>query len=48
MSNPLKGVEAFTFDVFGTVVDWLFTGVRALKEKAKKSQDLNAFTDAGA
>lgn len=47
-SSSLKGVEAFTFDVFGTVVDWLNTGVRALKERAKKLQDLNAFTDAGA
>lgn len=45
-SNPLKAVEVFTFDVFGTVVDWLNTGVRVLKEKSKLSQDLGAFTDA--
>ncbi len=49
-SNPLKAVEVFTFDVFGTVVDWLNTGVRVLKEKSKVSQDPSsgAFTDAGA
>ncbi|KLO10028.1 haloacid dehalogenase [Schizopora paradoxa] len=44
-SSPLKGVEVFTFDVFGTVVDWLNTGIRVLKEKAKKAQDLKEVTD---
>jgi len=47
-SNPLKGVEVFAFDVFGTVVDWQNTGVRVLKAKATASTSRNlsdVFTD---
>lgn len=36
--DPLKGVEALTFDVFGTVVDWHGSVVRAMKQRALESQ----------
>ncbi len=29
-ANPLNGVEAYVFDVFGTVVDWYGSVTRAL------------------
>lgn len=46
--NPLAGVEALTFDVFGTVVDWLGTVSRELETRAKekghtRSEDWVAF-----
>jgi len=46
--NPLAGVEALTFDVFGTVVDWLGTVSRELETRAKdkghtQSEDWVAF-----
>ena len=45
----LEGVQALTFDVFGTVVDWLGSVVRELKQKAleSNSQELKKFTDEG-
>ncbi|KAI0770922.1 haloacid dehalogenase [Trametes elegans] len=30
MANPLEGIEAYVFDVFGTVVDWYGSITRAL------------------
>ena len=33
-SNPLSGVEAYVFDVFGTVVDWYGSVTRALEKAA--------------
>jgi hypothetical protein len=47
--NPLAGVEALAFDVFGTVVDWLGTISRELEFYAKvkgytQSVDWIAFT----
>ncbi len=33
----LDGIEALTFDVFGTVVDWQNSVVRALRDKALRS-----------
>ena len=30
-ANPLDGVEAYVFDVFGTVVDWYGSVTRALE-----------------
>lgn len=45
----LKGVEALTFDVFGTVVDWHGSVVRAMKQRAleSQSQDLRSLSDEG-
>ncbi|TDL21296.1 haloacid dehalogenase [Rickenella mellea] len=43
-TNPLDGVEALTFDVFGTVVDWHGTGTRALQDTAER-MGLNAEED---
>jgi len=38
MDTPsLESVEALTFDVFGTVVDWHGSVVRAMKARASKS-----------
>lgn len=34
MANPLQGVEAYVFDVFGTVVDWRGSVTRALADFA--------------
>jgi len=47
--NPLSGVEALTFDVFGTVVDWLGTVSRELEAHAlskgySQPVDWTAFT----
>ena len=36
-SNPLSGVEAYVFDVFGTVVDWYGSVTRALEAFAPAS-----------
>ena len=33
-SNPLDGVEAYVFDVFGTVVDWYGSLTRVLELQA--------------
>ena len=33
-ANPLGGVEAYIFDVFGTVVDWYHSVSGALKDAA--------------
>ncbi len=33
-SSPLSGVEAYVFDVFGTVVDWYGSVTRALEKAA--------------
>ena len=33
--SPLAGVEALTFDVFATAVDWLGTVSRELESQAK-------------
>ena len=44
--HPLDGVEALTFDVFGTVVDWLNSGIRTLKKKAQ-DEGLGNFSDEG-
>ena len=35
--NPLSGVEAYVFDVFGTVVDWYGSVTRALEAFAPES-----------
>lgn len=48
-ANPLAGVEALTFDVFGTVVDWLGTVSNELESHAKgkshpQSENWDAFT----
>ena len=32
--KPLQGVEAYLFDVFGTVVDWYHSVSGALKDAA--------------
>ena len=32
--DPLAGVEAYLFDVFGTVVDWYGSVTKALEEYA--------------
>ena len=47
--NPLKGIEALTFDVFGTVVDWHGSVVRAMKLRAQESQsqELKSLSDEG-
>ncbi|TBU25651.1 haloacid dehalogenase [Dichomitus squalens] len=45
--NPLDGVEAYVFDVFGTVVDWLGSVTRALEASAPeslKNEDWSGFT----
>lgn len=49
-SVPLQDVEVFAFDVFGTVVDWLGTGIRVLKEKTGRSPTtlVTTYTDTGA
>ncbi|KAM5536350.1 hypothetical protein V8D89_009948 [Ganoderma adspersum] len=36
-ANPLSGVEAYVFDVFGTVVDWYGSVTRALEAFAPES-----------
>ena len=46
-TTPLQGVEAYTFDVFGTVVDWLNTGVKTLKGMVESSQPGVKITDDG-
>lgn len=33
-ANPLLGVEAYVFDVFGTVVNWYDSVTRALEKAA--------------
>ncbi|KAH8116897.1 haloacid dehalogenase [Phellopilus nigrolimitatus] len=45
--HGLDGIEALTFDVFGTVVDWHGSVVRALKAKAAESdsKQLRSTTD---
>lgn len=47
--SPLKNVRALTFDVFGTVVDWHGSVVRALKARASQSNvpELNSISDKG-
>lgn len=50
MSPPqsvLPGVEALTFDVFGTVVDWHGSVVRAVKAKAAKAKGIDVYSDEG-
>lgn len=50
MSPPqsvLPGVEALTFDVFGTVVDWHGSVVRAVKAKAAKATGIDVYSDEG-
>lgn len=50
MSPPqsvLPGVEALTFDVFGTVVDWHGSVVRAVKAKAANATDIDVYSDEG-
>ncbi|PIL30019.1 hypothetical protein GSI_07931 [Ganoderma sinense ZZ0214-1] len=45
-TNPLSGVEAYVFDVFGTVVDWYGSVTRALEAFAPeslKSEDWGSF-----
>jgi len=44
-TDPLHGVEALAFDVFGTVVDWHGSVTRELKEKASASSTLTKYTD---
>ncbi|KAI5117431.1 hypothetical protein M0805_007002 [Coniferiporia weirii] len=46
-NDTLEGVEALTFDVFGTVVDWHGSVVRAMKVRAAESnsQELKNVTD---
>ncbi|KAH9920511.1 haloacid dehalogenase [Epithele typhae] len=47
MADPLAGVEAYLFDVFGTVVDWYGSVSRSLKESAPASfqdEDWGDFT----
>ena len=36
-ANPLDGVEAYVFDVFGTVVDWYGSVTGALEASAPES-----------
>ena len=36
-ANPLEGVEAYVFDVFGTVVDWYGSVTRALEGGAPEA-----------
>ncbi|EJD02361.1 haloacid dehalogenase [Fomitiporia mediterranea MF3/22] len=45
--NPLKDVQALTFDVFGTVVDWHGSVVSELKQQAAKSasKEVNSYTE---
>ncbi|KAI0069867.1 haloacid dehalogenase [Panus rudis PR-1116 ss-1] len=44
-ANPLKDVEAFVFDVFGTVVDWRGSVSKALRAAFPENQeDWDAFT----
>lgn len=42
----LSGIQAFTFDVFGTVVDWHGTVSRELHD-LQVSKALNGFTSQG-
>lgn len=48
LSQPLAGVEALTFDVFGTVANWLGTVSEELESRAKgqsytKTEDWDEF-----
>ncbi|KAI0716153.1 haloacid dehalogenase [Cerioporus squamosus] len=46
-SGPLSGVEAYVFDVFGTVVDWYGSVTRALEKAAPAEyadEDWGSFT----
>ncbi|KAL1940511.1 hypothetical protein VTO73DRAFT_7946 [Trametes versicolor] len=44
MANPLQGVEAYVFDVFGTVVDWRGSVTRALADFAgSEDEDWGSF-----
>ncbi|KAF5346432.1 hypothetical protein D9758_012741 [Tetrapyrgos nigripes] len=50
-TNPLTGIEALVFDVFGTVVDWRNTVAREIKEVGRRvgvevsEDDCYAFAD---
>ncbi|KAI0641235.1 haloacid dehalogenase [Trametes meyenii] len=44
MSNELQGVEAYVFDVFGTVVDWYGSVSSALKDFTGQDEDWGSFT----
>ncbi|KAI0364922.1 haloacid dehalogenase [Pilatotrama ljubarskyi] len=47
MSKPLEGVEAYVFDVFGTVVDWYGSITKQLTELAPshlQKEDWGSFT----
>ncbi|KAI0353234.1 haloacid dehalogenase [Trametes cingulata] len=45
MSRPLAGVEAYVFDVFGTVVDWYGSVTKQLAEFApSQNEDWESFT----
>ena len=49
MKNPLRGVRALVFDVFGTVVDWrgsLIAEGRRLGRAKRIDVDWAAFADA--
>lgn len=47
--SPMKHVQALTFDVFGTVVDWHGSVVRELKAHVAKSSspELQSISDQG-
>ncbi|KAI0638746.1 haloacid dehalogenase [Trametes polyzona] len=45
MAEPLQGVEAYVFDVFGTVVDWYGSVTRALEAfTGSQDEDWGSFT----
>ena len=46
-ASALPGVEALTFDVFGTVVDWHASVTRAVKDRAASTSNIAAFPDDG-
>lgn len=47
--SPLKDVQVLTFDVFGTVIDWHGSIIRAMKKRIQSSASsrLEGFSDEG-
>ncbi|KAI9062297.1 haloacid dehalogenase [Trametes sanguinea] len=46
MANPLQGVEAYVFDVFGTVVDWYGSVTKQLTQLGvSQDEDWGSFTE---